>query len=130
MMAHRDLDARGLIGIGVYALVLLVLVLMWLSPALRNDEFFKTIATLIVGAFIKDVVGWAYQATKGGGELADKNAAIVAESATANVALAAALPAVVAASEPQKVEVVNTADNPAVTTDAAAVEDNLPEYAR
>lgn len=70
-------DARGWIGIGVYVLTLVILALLAWEPALRGDEFFKTIATLIVGAFIKDVVGWAYSATKGGGELAEKNAAIV-----------------------------------------------------
>lgn len=58
-------------------LVLIVIALMAWKPDLRADEFFKTISALIVGAFIKDVVGWAYQATKGGGELAERNAAIV-----------------------------------------------------
>lgn len=76
-------DSRGVIGAGVYALVLVVLGLMAWVPELRKDEFFKTIATLIVGAFIKDVVGWAYQATKGGGELAASNAAIVAQQTQA-----------------------------------------------
>lgn len=70
-------DARGLIGTGVYVLVLLVLALLALDPELRKDEFFKTIATLIVGAFIKDVVGWVFQLTKGGTDLADRNAKLV-----------------------------------------------------
>jgi len=74
-------DARGMIGIGVYVLVLFVFALMALVPGLRSDEFFKTLSTLIVGAFIKDVVSWAYSATKGGGELAQQNAAIVAQQA-------------------------------------------------
>lgn len=70
-------DARGVIGIGIYLLVLMVFALMALNAELRQDEFFKTVSTLIVGAFIKDVVAWAYSATKGGGELAERNAAIV-----------------------------------------------------
>lgn len=70
-------DARGLIGTGVYILVLIVLALLATDPELRADEFFKTIATLIVGAFIKDVVGWVFQATKGGTDLADRNARLV-----------------------------------------------------
>ena len=72
-------DSRGIIGGGVYLLVLMVFALMAWFPELRKDEFFKTVSTLIVGAFIKDVVGWAYQATKGGGELAERNAQIVHE---------------------------------------------------
>jgi hypothetical protein len=70
-------DARGVIGIGIYLLVLMVFALMAWNAELRQDEFFKTVSTLIVGAFIKDVVAWAYSATKGGGELAERNAAIV-----------------------------------------------------
>lgn len=82
MTRWRTPDARGWIGIGVFSLVVAVLAMLWLVPELRKDEFFKTIATLIVGAFIKDVVAWAYSATKGGGELAASNAAIVAASAS------------------------------------------------
>ena len=69
-------DARGIIGIGIYLLVLMVFALMAWKAELRQDEFFKTVAALIVGAFIKDVVAWAFSATKGGGELADVNARI------------------------------------------------------
>lgn len=72
-------DSRGIIGIGIYALVIMVFALMAWKPDLRADEFFKTVSTLIVGAFIKDVVGWAFQATKGGGELAERNAVLVAK---------------------------------------------------
>lgn len=52
-------------------------------PALRDNEYFKTLGTLVVGAFIKDVVSWAYAATKGGGELAEQNATIVRKQAEA-----------------------------------------------
>lgn len=78
------IDARGWIGIGVYILTIGVLAMIVLFPSLRNDEFFKTLATLIVGAYIKDVVSWAYQATKGGGELAERNATLVEEQARAS----------------------------------------------
>ena len=74
-------DARGVIGIGIYLLVLMVFAMMAWKAELRQDEFFKTVSALIVGAFIKDVVAWAYSATKGGGELAERNAAIVEQKA-------------------------------------------------
>lgn len=78
----RPSDERGWIGLGAYFLVLVVFALMAWKPELRQDEFFKTVATLIVGAFIKDVVGWAFQATKGGTDLADRNAEIVKQQAS------------------------------------------------
>jgi len=74
-------DARGWIGIGVFLLTVMVFVMTAAIPALRDNEYFKTLGTLVVGAFIKDVVSWAYAATKGGGELADQNAAIVKKQA-------------------------------------------------
>ncbi len=79
-------DARGWIGIGEFALVLIVLAMIAGDKALLHDDFFKTIATLIIGAFIKDIVGWAYSATKSGSELAAGNQRIVEASAAANVA--------------------------------------------
>lgn len=70
-------DARGWIGLGIYLLVLLLLAMMWTDKALLKDDFFKTIATLIIGTgFINGPVGWAYQATKGGGEAAESTARI------------------------------------------------------
>lgn len=80
-MSWRWPDARGWIGIGVFALTVMVFVMTAAVPELRDNEYFKTLGTLVVGAFIKDVVSWAYAATKGGGELADRNAAIVEERA-------------------------------------------------
>lgn len=76
-MTFPRIDARGWIGIGVFGLTVMVFVMTAAIPALRDNEYFKTLGTLIVGAFIKDVVAWAYSATKGGSELADQNAAIV-----------------------------------------------------
>jgi len=81
-------DSRGWIGAGAFALAVVVLAMLAADPALRGDEFFKTIATLIVGAFIKDVVAWAYAATKGGGELTDRNADIVRKQAEASPPIA------------------------------------------
>lgn len=74
-------DARGWIGIGVFLLTVMVFVMTAAIPALRDNEYFKTLGTLVVGAFIKDVVSWAYAATKGGSELADTNAQIVRQQA-------------------------------------------------
>lgn len=80
----RPTDARGWIGVGVFLLTIMVFVMTATIPALRENEYFKTLGTLVVGAFIKDVVGWAYSATKGGGELADQNAAILRRQAEAS----------------------------------------------
>lgn len=77
-------DARGWIGIGVFTMSVMLLWMMK-DPALREDEFFQTIATLVIGtAFVGGVVSWAYAATKGGGELAEKNAEIVKKQAEAS----------------------------------------------
>lgn len=78
MSGIRWPDARGWIGLGVFVLTVMVLWMLAAFPDLRGDEFFKTIATLIIGTgFVNGVVSWAYSATKGGGELADRNADIV-----------------------------------------------------
>lgn len=72
------IDARGWIGISVFALTVMVLWMVAAFPELRQDEFFKVLATAIVlTGFIQGVVGWAYSATKQGGELADRATAIV-----------------------------------------------------
>jgi hypothetical protein len=118
-------DARGWIGIGVFALSVMLLWMMK-DRQLREDEFFQTIATVIIANGLMAVISWAYAATKGGGELAEKNAAIVHENATAASTLAAAV-----SSEPQEVKVVNPPEDPANVTDAhAAPAEELPEYAR
>lgn len=43
-------DARGWCLIGMFALVFYVLTLMALFPGLREDELFKTLATLLLGS--------------------------------------------------------------------------------
>jgi hypothetical protein len=83
MTPLRNIDARGWIGIGVFLLTVMVFVMTAAIPALRDNEYFKTLGTLVVGAFIKDVVSWAYAATKGGGELAERNATIIQKQAEA-----------------------------------------------
>jgi hypothetical protein len=81
----RSIDGRGWTGIGVYALTVLIFFMLWFVPDLRKDEFFKTIATLIVGtAFVNGVVSFMYSATKTGGELANKNADIVGKKLAAS----------------------------------------------
>lgn len=81
MSSIRWPDARGWIGIGVFLLTVMVFVMTATIPDLRQNEYFKTLGTLVVGAFIKDVVSWAYAATKGGGELAERNASMVERQA-------------------------------------------------
>lgn len=71
-------DARGWIGFGVYFMCLLIFKMVYDKPALLDNEFFKTVATLIIGTgFVNGAVSWAYSATQGGGELANKNADLV-----------------------------------------------------
>ncbi len=81
-------DARGWIGLGSFVLTILVLLLIWRDPDLRKDEFFKTIATLIIGTgWVNGVLAWAYSATKQGGELSAQNAAIVRKQASVGQAI-------------------------------------------
>lgn len=69
--AVHPLDARGWIGLGCYVLVLIVLGMMWADKAMIKDEFFKVIATAIVlNGWGSGPVGWAYQSTKSGNEMA------------------------------------------------------------
>lgn len=78
-------DARGWIGIGVFSMSVMLLWMMK-DPALREDEFFQTIATLVIGTgFVGGLVSWAYAATKGGGEMAESSARIAEQAATAAV---------------------------------------------
>lgn len=79
------IDSRGWISIASFALVLLCLLMMWVDRDLLKDDFFKTIATaLIITAWLNGPVGWAFQATKAGGELADANKDLVRKQAEAN----------------------------------------------
>ena len=74
-------DARGWIGVGVFALSVMLLWMMFVDAKFREDEFVQTIATLIIGTgFVGGAVAWAYSSTKAGGELANQNATMLASS--------------------------------------------------
>jgi cbb3-type cytochrome oxidase subunit 3 len=107
-------DARSFIGIGVFALTVMILWMMKEDSNLRGDEFFQTIATVIIANGLMAVIAWAYAATKGGGEQAAKNA-VIAEK--------------LAGKDTQKVEVVNKPSDPVPTTDNGSTEE-LPPYAQ
>lgn len=82
-------DARGWIGIGSYMLVVLIIVLIWADRTLLNNDFFKVIATaIILTGWNGGPLSWAYAATKSGGELADRNAALVERQAEASPPIA------------------------------------------
>lgn len=79
----RPTDARGWIGVGTYLLVLILLAMMWMDRSLLRDDFFKTIATaIILVGWNQGPVGWAYQATKSGGEMAASSARIAEQATT------------------------------------------------
>jgi hypothetical protein len=90
----KPCDARGWIGLGCYVLVLILLGMMWADKELLKDDFFKVIATaIILTGWNNGPVGWAYQATKGGGEAAESSARIaekVASTAAADTVNVAA----------------------------------------
>lgn len=78
-------DGRGWIGLGCFALVVFILGMVAADKSLLESDAFLILATaLIVTGWVNGPVGWAYQATKGGGELADRNAAIVQKQAEAS----------------------------------------------
>lgn len=111
-------DARGLVGIGIFLLTCALLAMMWADPELRKDDFFQNITILIIGTgFINGVVAWAYSATQGGMELANRNAGVVEAVAQATVEKNG---------KPQEVKVVNGETQP-VPTEAV---DGLPDYAK
>lgn len=96
-------NARDWIGIGSFAMSVMVLWMMK-DPALREDEFFQTIATaIILTGFLGGPVSWAYAATKGGGEAAESSQRIAEKAAEA---------AVKNGGEPKKVIVDNPEDDP------------------
>lgn len=71
-------NARDWIGIGTFIMAVMILWMMKEDKSLREDEFFKVIATLIIGTgFINGIVGWAYGSTKTSGDIAESNARIV-----------------------------------------------------
>jgi hypothetical protein len=104
-----SMDARGWISLGCYLLVLVLLGMMWADKDLLRDDFFKVIATaIILTGWNGGPVGWAFQATKGGGEAAESSARIAE-----NVAGLPTKPSI----EPQPVTVVNPPSDPIPTAE-------------
>lgn len=82
----RPGDARGWIALGCYSLVLVVLGMIAASPSILDQDAFLILATaIIITGWVQGPVGWAYQATKGGGEAAESSARIAEEAARAAV---------------------------------------------
>ena len=79
-------DARGWIGLGCFILAVFVLVLAASDKTLLDNNAFLVLATaIIITGWVNGPVGWAYQATKSGGEAAESSARIA--EAAANAAL-------------------------------------------
>jgi hypothetical protein len=79
-------DARGWIALGCYSLVLVVLFMIMVQPSLLENDAFLILATaVVITGWVQGPVGWAYQATKGGGEAAESTARIAEEAATAAI---------------------------------------------
>jgi hypothetical protein len=58
-------DARGMIAVGLFALVFYIISLLAFVPTIAANELFKTIATLIVGtAFVSGVVTFYFGSSK------------------------------------------------------------------
>lgn len=77
-------DARGWIGLGCFSLALIVMAMVFAHPELLKDQAFLVLATaILVTGWINGPVGWAYQATKAGGEAAASSARIAEQAATA-----------------------------------------------
>lgn len=74
------LDARGWIAIGSFVLCLVTIgVILFDRTLLDNDAFVVLASALILNGWVQGPVGWAYQATKSGGELAERNTAMLEE---------------------------------------------------
>lgn len=79
-------DARGWIGLGCWANVILILGMILFDRTLLESDAFLILATaIVITGWNQGPVGWAYQATKGGGEAAESTARIAEEAATAAI---------------------------------------------
>lgn len=77
-------DARGWIAVGCYSLVLVVLFMISVDNDLLNNDAFLILATaIVITGWVQGPVGWAYQATKGGGDAAESHARIAEQAASA-----------------------------------------------
>ena len=73
----KPTDARGWIGFGCFILVLIVLGMIAIDKELLEIDAFLILATaIVITGWVQGPVGWAYQATKGGGEQAESTARI------------------------------------------------------
>lgn len=71
-------DGRGWIGLGCFIMALLVLGMILFDRKLLESDAFLILATaIVITGWVQGPVSWAYAATKGGGELADRNADII-----------------------------------------------------
>lgn len=77
-------DARGWIGLGCFILVIVILFMVSQDKSLLDNQAFLVLATaIVVSGWNAGPVGWAYQATKSGGEAAESSARIAEQAATA-----------------------------------------------
>lgn len=79
-------DARGWIGFGCWLLVMIILAMIAIDRTLLESDAFLILATaIVITGWVQGPVGWAYQATKQGGEMAESSARIAEEAASAAV---------------------------------------------
>lgn len=78
----KPTDARGWIGFGCFVLVIIILAMIAIDKSLLENDAFLILATaIVVTGWVNGPVGWAYQATKGGGEAAESSARIAEAAA-------------------------------------------------
>lgn len=78
-------NERGWIGLGCFILVFVILGMIYNDKTLLDNNAFLVFATaIIITGWNQGPVGWAYQATKGGGEAAESNARIAEAAASTN----------------------------------------------
>ena len=99
-------DARGWIGFGCFSLAVFVLAMAFLDRALLDNNAFLVLATaIVITGWVNGPVGWAYQATKGGGEAAESSARIAEQAATAAIPIITGQPLAEPAAAPVDVNV-------------------------
>lgn len=82
----KPTDSRGWIGLGCYGLVLVILGMIAADKTLLENNAFLVLATaIVITGWNQGPVGWAFQATKSGGEAAESSARIAEEAATAAI---------------------------------------------
>ncbi len=107
-------DARSWIGLGCWLLVILILGMILFDRSLLDSDAFLILATaVVITGWVNGPVGWAYQATKGGGEAAESTARIAEEAATAALRDKAAPSGT--PEDPIQTEVINPLDDPVPT---------------